>query len=98
MLDRMSSMEFSEWQAAYDLDPWGPERADLIGGTICHVLDACHRIKGKPKSPGHYMPKFGDARNEPEQVQTQSDDEMKANFRAFKKATAAMRAKVKANQ
>ncbi len=94
MLDRMSSIEFSEWQIAYNLDPWGEERADLRSGMQCHVTDACHRTKGKPHPPGYYMPNFGDKPKAP----VQSGEEMKANFRAFKRDVEAMRAKRKGNQ
>ncbi len=96
MLDRMSDMDFVKWQIAYDLDPWGPERADLRSGMICHVIDAFTPGKGKPKPPSHYMPSFGGKPKQ--QAPVQSDAEMKANFHAFKKATEAMRAKMKGNQ
>ncbi len=38
MLRAMSASTFRWWQASYDLDPWGDERADLRAASIVKMV------------------------------------------------------------
>jgi hypothetical protein len=53
MLGEMTSAQFAEWAAYYQLEPWGEERADVRHGILTSVLANCHRGKSaaafKPK-------------------------------------------------
>jgi len=75
LYDRLTAEELQEWEALYQIDPWGPERADLRIGILCALLDACHRTKGQPDRPIDYMPYVRALRdNEPTE---QSDEAMR---------------------
>ncbi len=54
MLATVDSVELSEWQHYYQIEPYGQEW--LQTGRICSTLDACHRTKGQVNPPAHYMP------------------------------------------
>ncbi len=58
-LARCDSRQFAEWQAYYELEPWGEERADLRAGIIASTIANVNRGKGqKAFSPGDFMPEF----------------------------------------
>ena len=40
MLDEMSPQQFTEWIAAYNLDPWGMEmeQSAAVGAAICNTV------------------------------------------------------------
>ena len=56
---RCNSRQFTEWQAEYELDPWGDERADLRCGIIACTIANVNRGKGQRSlKPGDFMPEF----------------------------------------
>lgn len=56
MLARMSSREFHEWIAFYEIDPWGDQRADVRAGIIASTLANIHRDKhAKAFKPQDFM-------------------------------------------
>lgn len=59
LLGRISSRELSEWQAYFETDPFGEERADLRAGIIAAIIANIYRKKGaKPFKPSDFMPKY----------------------------------------
>lgn len=75
LYEELTAEELQEWEALYQIDPWGPERADLSIGILCSLLDACNRTKGQPDRPIDYMPYVRALQNnEPTQ---QSDEAMR---------------------
>ena len=52
----LTAEELVEWERFYECDPWGPERNETLLGVLCSLTDACHRAKGQPEKPLHYMP------------------------------------------
>ena len=57
--ERISSAEYTEWLAYYQIEPWGDERADLRNGILCALTANMHRSKGRKFKAGDFMPKFG---------------------------------------
>lgn len=56
MLDRMSSREFTEWLAYYELEPFGEQRADLRAALIASVIANAHRDpKKKPYKAADFL-------------------------------------------
>jgi hypothetical protein len=45
--DVMSSEEFSEWAAYYELNPFGPKRADYQAAVIARTIAQANAPKGK---------------------------------------------------
>ena len=70
MLRRIDSSELTEWFIYSNLNPFGPERADLRAGTIASTVANCLSDSGRWK-PSDFMPRFG-ARQiiEPESPET----------------------------
>ena len=64
---RCNARQFAEWQAEYELSPWGDERADLRAGIIASTIANVNRGKGKAFSPGDFMPEFD---KQPQKAQT----------------------------
>jgi len=56
MLACMTAKELRDWEAYYQVEPFGDQRADLRNGILCSLTDACHRTKGQPRPPSAYMP------------------------------------------
>ena len=56
MLAAMTAKELRDWEAYYQTEPFGEQRADLRNGILCSLTDACHRTKGQPQPPSAYMP------------------------------------------
>lgn len=53
----MSSREFAEWLAYYQIQPFGENRADERSGTIAAAIVNVHRKKGvKPLNWLHFFP------------------------------------------
>lgn len=71
----MTAEELVEWEEAYAVDPWGPERAEMLHGIMCSLIDACHRTKGRPGPPKAYMPFLKSIEQTTKQM---SVDDMKA--------------------
>lgn len=58
----MSSLEFAEWMALYDLELFGDRRADLRAAIVASTVANAHRNPKKRRraySPEDFMPKFG---------------------------------------
>lgn len=52
-----SAQEFGLWQALYADDPWGPARAELVGGVIASTIANVNRGKDtEPFKPLDFMP------------------------------------------
>lgn len=61
MLERMSWVEFVEWMAFYQMEPFGEMRADLRSGIIASTFANCHRDPDKQREPfkaSDFMPQF----------------------------------------
>lgn len=56
MLRELTAREYRDWQDYYGAQPFGEVRADIRHGIACSLMDACHRAKGQPEPPVHYMP------------------------------------------
>ncbi|MBX7237669.1 MAG: DUF4035 domain-containing protein [Caldilineales bacterium] len=53
----MSSLEFSEWIAYYNLEPFGLERFDLHAGIVASTIANVNRERNRePYSPLDFMP------------------------------------------
>lgn len=48
---RITSAEFAEWLAYYQIEPWGEERADWRSGNIARVIAEAHRNPDKRSTP-----------------------------------------------
>jgi hypothetical protein len=73
----MSSLELSEWQAFYNLEPWGDERADLRSGLAASAL--CNLWTAK----GSHRYKASDFLMNFEETEPQTPDQMKAMLQAL---------------
>lgn len=65
LLGRISSRELSEWLAYAQVEPFGPERADLRAGIIAATVANAHRDKKKKARPYQakdFTPRFGQRR------------------------------------
>lgn len=64
----MSSSELSEWQAYYNIEPFGEIRADLRAGTIASPLvNMWAGKKGRKTKPSDWIMDFGElAKQDPE--------------------------------
>lgn len=71
----MSSREYAEWRAYYDLEPFGERRADLRSATVCAVT--ANALGGAHSKPADFMPDFDRA-----PVQQESVAVMRAKLRA----------------
>lgn len=56
LLAEISSAELTEWQAFYDLEPFGDIRADLRSGIVASTLANVMGDPKKPTSPKDFMP------------------------------------------
>ena len=66
---RCDSHEYAEWQAKYEIDPWGEDRADLRAGIIASTIANVNReSKRKAFVPRDFMPDF-DSKPKPAQSQ-----------------------------
>ena len=66
---KCNSRQFAEWQAYYEINPWGEERADLRAGIIASTIANVNReSKRKAFVPRDFMPDF-DSKPKPAQSQ-----------------------------
>lgn len=71
MLAQMPARLFAEWQAYFQVEPWGEERADLRAGIVAATVANPWRKEGsEPFKPEDFMPKFGRQEEEPEDWRT----------------------------
>lgn len=57
MLRHLTSRQFNEWQAFYQIDPFGEQRGDLQMGILASVFS--NRMRGKNETaakPSDFMP------------------------------------------
>lgn len=65
----MSSRELAEWQAYWQIEPWGESRADLRSGIVASVMANVHRdakTRRQPYTPRDFMPRLDEAPREPQ--------------------------------
>lgn len=56
MLSGMTSLEFHEWSAFYEKDPWGDQRGDIRSGIIASTMVNLQRDKkSKLFTPQDFM-------------------------------------------
>jgi hypothetical protein len=60
MLAEISSAELTEWQAYYDLEPFGDMRGDLRAGIVASTIANVMGDPKKPMSPSDFMPLLKD--------------------------------------
>ena len=69
----LSSRQFAEWIAYYNVEPWGEERADVRSGVVASTVANIHRKKNtKPFKPIDFMPYLSEEREEMEQKEKQN--------------------------
>ncbi len=57
LLESISAKELSEWQAYYNLEPFGSPIDDFRAGTVCSATVNLHLKKGKkPFGPADFFP------------------------------------------
>ena len=80
MLDAMTSRQYLEWLAFYNLEPWGEHRGDLRAGIIASTIANVNRGKNQEAvEPLDFMPYQ-------KQAQEQSPDEIKFSLRSILRA------------
>lgn len=70
-MNEMSSKQFEEWQAYYNLDPFMPERADHHAALIAMHVDKQSKRKGKVRLRDYLIfrtPKFRTAKQSAQDV------------------------------
>lgn len=80
----MSSREFVEWMAFYQIEPFGEERADLRAGVIASTIANANRdpkTRSKPFTPSEFMPTF-DVEDE-DDLEPLPPEELAAKFDAI---------------
>ena len=79
---RISSQEYTEWLAYYQIDPWGEERSDLRNAMLAMLLANQYRSKGRRAFKiEDFIPKFGRERKR------QTAEEAKRVLMAFTAAS-----------
>lgn len=68
-----------EWQAFYQVCPFGPVRDDLRMGISTSVFASAHAKKGHKFTPKDFMPTFGETETRMEPTMT--GDEVMAHMR-----------------
>lgn len=89
--ERMSSAEFSEWMAFYNIEPFGEERADLRQAlTTSAVHNSIQVQMKKPQwtKPGDFMPFSTQPKEQPKKqppaaIPAASPDALLAKFNAL---------------
>jgi hypothetical protein len=70
MLQHLTSRQFNEWQAFYQIDPFGEARGDLRTGILASVIS--NRMRGKHETalqPVDFMPFMHPQEQTPEDMQ-----------------------------
>ncbi len=83
--ERMSSLEFSEWMAYYQIEPFGEERADFRQAMTTSAVHNSIQAQAKhPKwtKPGDFMP-FSDAVEPKKPDEPLAPDVLKDKLLAF---------------
>jgi hypothetical protein len=77
---RISSREFSEWQAFYGLEPFGEARADLRSAQIAHAAWNAMRSGKDHVPPDAFLLRFDREEMTEEQITAQNKAAMAAIF------------------
>lgn len=87
--ERVSSREFAEYWAAYQLDPWGPEledhRTGIVASTIANV-NRDPKKRPRPYTPDDFTPRFGAAVDDEEPT----EEELEARAAAIDEVMASI--------
>lgn len=73
----ISSYEYTEWLAYYQIEPFGEERADLRSAILCTLVASVFASKGYKPKVSDFMPDFEKAVNR----RSQSAEEIQAQLR-----------------
>jgi len=79
----ISSLDFAEWLAYQELEPFGEERADLRAGIISATVANTARDpkkRRKPFRPAEFMPEFGPKKEQSWQDQLSIVEMLNAAF------------------
>ncbi|MGC4031482.1 MAG: hypothetical protein QM754_07070 [Tepidisphaeraceae bacterium] len=82
LLARIDSRELAEWMAAFNLAPWGDERADLRAGIVASTIV---NVNGGKSKPSDFLPKYG--QQEPKQQTPEDIRNMALRINAMFKGT-----------
>lgn len=63
LLDSMSAVEFQNWLAYAEVDPWDEQRADLRAAQTTAMILSVNT--GKWQAPSDFVPKYGPVNTEP---------------------------------
>lgn len=61
LLGELSTRQFDEWLAFYQIEPWGEERGDVRAGIIASTIANVNRDpkqRRQPYSPKDFMPVY----------------------------------------
>lgn len=85
----MTAKQFREWEAYYELEPFGEERADIRSAQICQMLANVNRGKNQqPYKLGDFLLKFDDDRQQRPQTVQEKLNAMTVIMRAMAEAEA----------
>lgn len=82
----IDSREFTEWQAYWQLEPWGDSRGDLRAGMVASTMANLWRGADTPPfTPTDFMPQFdrhGEEANDPDALIAQQQQLLESLTRA----------------
>lgn len=82
----IDSREFSEWQAYWNLEPWGEGRGDLRAGIVASTMANLWRGANTPPfTPTDFMPQFdrvGEEADDPDALIAQQQQLLESLTRA----------------
>jgi hypothetical protein len=82
----IDSREFTEWQAAYRVQPWGDDWAQT--DLICWILHAINRPSSSPSLPvNHFLPMSYPVGMRPMPAKMPSPEEVTAKLEAWGRAS-----------
>lgn len=59
LLSGMTSVQLSEWQAFYQIYPFGPQaETNRFATQQAHILNSPHYTTKKPRDPNEFLPCF----------------------------------------
>ena len=70
----------TEWQAFYDLEPFGEMRGDLRAGIVASTVANVMGDPKKPLSPSDFMPLLDQGQKSPQAVMHVSDPEQQSKL------------------
>ncbi len=72
MLAEIDARELAEWEAFYNIDPFGEGRDDLRAGIICSTIHGmAGKIANKAMAPADFMPFLTKPEREPQSPEEQ---------------------------